>query len=162
MSDVIEQTFYVAGFLTALGWPLIGARAKGLSEPDLYWVGLWGIAGAFVGGGLLAYASQVSAGAGGDLTPAVILTGSKSAIGAFVGAGCAAWLYLRHRRLPVVPYADQAVCGIALGYAISRVSCFVAGDCFGISTTVPWGIGVPFGTDAYAEHLPAGWIVSGA
>lgn len=162
MSGVFEQTFYVAGFLAALGWPLIGARAQGLSAPDLYWAGLWGIAGAFVGGGLFAYASQVGAVAGGELTPGAILTGSKSTIGAFVGAGCVAWLYLRRRRLPAMPYADQAVCGIALGYAFSRVSCFLHGDCFGIPTTAPWGIGFPSGTDAYVVHLAAGWIAPDA
>ena len=58
----------------------------------------------------------------------------------------AAILWVIHRRRPAPwPVADAATPGLALGYAIGRVGCFLVGDDYGRPTDLPWGIAFPQG-----------------
>ena len=59
--------------------------------------------------------------------------------GLLMALAAAAW-YLRKRRLPAWRVADCAAPGIALGQAIGRLGCFMAGCCYGAHTDVPWAI----------------------
>ncbi len=49
-------------------------------------------------------------------------------------------LYMRWRRIPILAMADAAGPGLALGYAIGRVGCFLNGCCYGVPTDLPWGM----------------------
>ena len=43
---------------------------------------------------------------------------------------------------------DLASPAAAIGYGIGRIGCFLAGDgCYGIATTLPWGMGFPNGIE---------------
>ena len=67
--------------------------------------------------------------------------------GGFI-AGAAAVLYaMRKRRLPAWPTADAAALGLALGYGIGRLGCFLVGDDYGAPTGKPWGV-------AFRDGLP--------
>jgi phosphatidylglycerol:prolipoprotein diacylglycerol transferase len=52
-------------------------------------------------------------------------------------------LYMRRHRIPVLAMADAAAPGIALGYAIGRIGCFLNGCCYGCPTSLPWGVHFP-------------------
>ena len=54
------------------------------------------------------------------------------------------WM-IRRRRLPVWPLADAVAPGLALGYAIGRIGCFLVGDDYGRPTDLPWGVSFPVG-----------------
>jgi phosphatidylglycerol:prolipoprotein diacylglycerol transferase len=61
-------------------------------------------------------------------------------------AGAAAVLYVMKRRgLPWWPTADAAALGLALGYGIGRIGCFLVGDDYGKPTSLPWGVAFPVG-----------------
>jgi phosphatidylglycerol---prolipoprotein diacylglyceryl transferase len=47
---------------------------------------------------------------------------------------------VRRRRLPAWETLDSAVLGLALGYGIGRIGCFLVGDDYGRPTDLPWGI----------------------
>jgi phosphatidylglycerol:prolipoprotein diacylglycerol transferase len=51
-----------------------------------------------------------------------------------------AWWYLRRHRMPVWAACDAFAPGIALGHAIGRLGCLMAGCCYGKPTDMPWGI----------------------
>lgn len=88
-------------------------------------------------------------------------------------AGTAAVLFtLRHRGLPLVRTVDAAAPGLAIGYAVGRIGCFLVGDDYGRPTDLPWGVefrvGLPpttagnlrefFGVDV-ASSIPDGaWV----
>jgi phosphatidylglycerol:prolipoprotein diacylglycerol transferase len=60
--------------------------------------------------------------------------------------GAAAILFTIHRRrLPIWPLADAVAPGLALGYAIGRIGCFLVGDDYGRPTNLPWGMAFPVG-----------------
>jgi phosphatidylglycerol:prolipoprotein diacylglycerol transferase len=54
------------------------------------------------------------------------------------------WM-IRRRRLPVWPLADAVAPGLALGYGIGRIGCFLVGDDYGRPTSLPWGLAFPVG-----------------
>ncbi len=60
--------------------------------------------------------------------------------GAFIFGGIAAILFLRYRKLPLLPYLDGAGVGLLLGQAIGRIGNFINQELYGPPTTLPWGL----------------------
>jgi phosphatidylglycerol---prolipoprotein diacylglyceryl transferase len=60
--------------------------------------------------------------------------------GGLLAAFVVAWIILRKTHLPALKTADCFAPGIALGHAIGRMGCFMAGCCYGKETTVPWAV----------------------
>jgi len=65
--------------------------------------------------------------------------------GGFVAGAIAVIVVMRRRRLPLWATADAAALGLALGYGIGRIGCFLVGDDYGKPTNLPWGVGFPLG-----------------
>lgn len=63
--------------------------------------------------------------------------------GGVVGGGAATIAYLRGYRLDVARFADAAASALAVGHALGRLGCFMAGCCYGRPTTLPWGVRFP-------------------
>jgi len=63
--------------------------------------------------------------------------------GGFFAALLGALIYCRYRRMSFFSLMDLAAPFIALGYAITRVGCFLNGCCYGEFTDVPWGVVFP-------------------
>jgi phosphatidylglycerol:prolipoprotein diacylglycerol transferase len=59
---------------------------------------------------------------------------------------------------PIAVLADATAPAIAVAMAIVRVGCFLQGCCFGIVTSLPWGISFPRYSPAWDAHLERGWI----
>ena len=58
-----------------------------------------------------------------------------------VAAGtAAAWIVSRPLGLDPWSLSDAAAPGIALGDAVGRIGCLLAGCCYGLPTKLPWGI----------------------
>lgn len=64
-----------------------------------------------------------------------------------LGALAVVWV-ARRRRLPPWAVADAAAPGLALGYGLGRIGCFLVGDDFGMPTDLPWGVAFPRGLPA--------------
>lgn len=64
--------------------------------------------------------------------------------GFIAGAAAVLWVAWR-RRLPFWPTLDAATPGLALGYAVGRIGCFLVGDDYGRPTDVPWAVAFPHG-----------------
>jgi phosphatidylglycerol:prolipoprotein diacylglycerol transferase len=48
--------------------------------------------------------------------------------------------FMRLRKVPALSMGDAAGPGLALGYAIGRLGCFMNGCCYGVPTELPWGV----------------------
>jgi len=60
--------------------------------------------------------------------------------GAIIFGGIAAILFLRYRKLPLLPYLDGVGLGLLLGQAIGRLGNFINQELYGPPTTLPWGL----------------------
>jgi phosphatidylglycerol:prolipoprotein diacylglycerol transferase len=65
--------------------------------------------------------------------------------GGFILGAAAILFTINRRRLPLWPLADVVAPGLALGYAIGRIGCFLVGDDYGRPTNLPWGMSFPVG-----------------
>lgn len=72
--------------------------------------------------------------------------------------------YTRRREMPFLKTSDAFAPGIAIGHAIGRLGCFSAGCCWGLPTSLPWGVtftnqyshdvvGVPLGVPLHPTQL---------
>ncbi len=91
--------------------------------------------------------------------------------GSFIVGTIAAFWVIRRRRLPIWSTLDATGLGLALGYSVGRVGCFLVGDDYGRPTDLPWGmefrVGVPpttagnlrdyFGVDV-GDVAPETWM----
>ena len=64
--------------------------------------------------------------------------------GFLLGAAAVIWV-VRRRRLPMARTMDVSTLALTLGYAWGRVGCFLVGDDYGMPTTLPWGVKIPYG-----------------
>lgn len=69
-----------------------------------------------------------------------IWNGGMSFHGGVIAGVAAGLLHMRRQGLPVLAMADAAAPGLALGYAIGRIGCFLNGCCYGSETLLPWGV----------------------
>jgi phosphatidylglycerol:prolipoprotein diacylglycerol transferase len=153
VSLIIEPLLYWGvAVLVVLAATAIEAQSTRLDPWTMYLAGIVGLGGALVGGEL--YASFLASEPAGDA--------QRAAIGALIGAAAFGGLLLKLRGGDLLRYVDAAVPGIALGYAVYRIGCFVNGCCFGTPTDLPWGVTFGPGTEAFVSQVAQGLISSEA
>jgi phosphatidylglycerol---prolipoprotein diacylglyceryl transferase len=132
-----------AAYLTALWWLVRTGRKAGVHPDQLTSLGFWAIVGAIVGAKALMvvralpdYMSQPS-----ELLSRSFLTSAGDFYGGFIGGVIGALVFFRlNPTLRFWALADLAAPAIALGQAIGRIGCLMAGDDYGSATNLPWGI----------------------
>lgn len=74
--------------------------------------------------------------------------------GGFVVAAIAIYAMMQKRGVPFLPVADACGMGLAIGYAIGRIGCQLAGDGdYGVPTDLPWGMAYPDGVVPTLEKV---------
>ncbi len=135
--------FLAAAYLSALWWLLRGGRREGENPDRLVSLGLWCIVGAIVGAKALMIVRSLPEyfGNPSEIWSLSTLQSAGDFYGGFIGALlAAAWYFLRHRDMYFWSTADLCAPAIALGQAIGRIGCFMAGDDYGKPTSLPWAV----------------------
>jgi len=70
----------------------------------------------------------------------LIWKGGLEGFGVMLGVMAGAFIYSKIKKFDFWRFMDIAAPWFALGYAIGRIGCFLRGCCFGIPTSLPWGI----------------------
>lgn len=126
----------------------------GLSWDDLWTLMLVLMLGIFLGSVGL-YAALYGPGLAANLGP--IRQGRGVAGGSFFGvlggAAVGAWAFCRRRRAPFGPLADVLAAAAALGLAVMRTGCLLAGCCHGRPTDLPWGLAFHSGFSSVPRDL---------
>ncbi len=72
--------------------------------------------------------------------------------GGFLSAIAACTVYVFIKKISFIAWADFFAPIMALGYGLGRISCFLAGCCYGRSCNLPWAIELPWDTEHLARH----------
>ncbi len=104
-------------------------------------------------------ARLLHAAAAGDLSAvdtAVLLrpaAGDFSLYGGLLLAAAVGWVVCRWLGEDPMAVLDASAPAVAIGIAILRVGCFLAGCCFGVPTDLPWGATYPPGSSAHLHQM---------
>jgi phosphatidylglycerol---prolipoprotein diacylglyceryl transferase len=135
--------FLAAAYLAALWWLMRGVRREGLSSERATGLGLWVIIGAIVGAKALMVLRSLPEYLANpaDLWSLSTIQSAGDFYGGFLGALLAALIFfLCHPDIPRWQMADLCGPAIALGQAVGRIGCFMAGDDYGSPTNMPWAV----------------------
>jgi len=141
-----------AAYLLGLQFALTRARTRGLDRQRVMDLGIWIIVSALAGAKLMLLVTDFRQ---FTQSPRALLDLVRSAgvfYGGLIGAVVVAFVYMRRHRLPLWTTTDVFAPGIALGHAVGRLGCLMAGCCFGRPTSLPWAI---------TFHNPAASLNSG-
>ena len=134
-------TMLMVGFLAGLAWVIWDTRDDDDVDVDtLIDVTLAILVGAVLGSRLLAVALNWSDFAGRPEDILKVWEGGLSFHGGLVGGFGAAALYLWRRGMSIPRMADVLTPSVAIGYAFTRVGCFLNGCCHGSPRDLPWAI----------------------
>jgi len=70
----------------------------------------------------------------------IVGTAGLTIYGAVLGATLGVWIYSKLSRLQFGYLVDLVAPGIILAQAVGRIGCTLNGCCYGIETSLPWGI----------------------
>jgi phosphatidylglycerol:prolipoprotein diacylglycerol transferase len=132
-----------AAYGTAFWWLMRAGRREHVDVDALGSLGFAAIVGAILGAKALLILRDLPdyIETPGALFSLSLLASAGDFYGGFIGALIASAVYFwRHPRLPFWPTADLCAPAIALGQAIGRIGCFMAGDDYGRPAQLPWAV----------------------
>ena len=128
-----------AAYAAAFWWLLREGRREQVDVDELSSLAFWAIAGAIIGAKVLMVARDMPS--PGDVFSLSLLTSAGDFYGGFIGALVASAIFFsRHPGLPFWKTADMCAPAIALGQAIGRLGCLMAGDDYGRPAQLPWAV----------------------
>jgi len=132
-----------AAYLAAYWWLLREGQRQRLDIDAISSLGIWAIVGALIGAKVLMIVRTLPEYLAGpsDLFSLSLVTSAGDFYGGFIGALVASAIFFwRHPHLPFWRVADLCGPAIALGQAIGRIGCLMAGDDYGRPTQLPWAV----------------------
>lgn len=145
----------LAAFAAALTWMYIDRDRYDFTRGQVLQVALLGFAGG-IAGGRLGYVLLNWAEYSGDIAGALDLwRGGMSWHGGLGGALLVLGIAAPLMRVSFARIFDLAAPGIAVGYAVARVGCFLNGCCYGHQCTLPWAVTFPQTATATSPAFPA-------
>jgi len=154
-------------FLVAIQLFLVRGKARGLPEDRLSTLSLWLLVLAIAGGRILFVLTHWDEYKVDPLAIIRLWEGGLILYGGYALAIAGGIVYVRRAGLPVWRVGDAAAPSMAIGVGIGRLGCFLNGCCYGLPTTLPWGIQFP--PESYSstvfpnQHLhPSQLYMSGA
>jgi phosphatidylglycerol---prolipoprotein diacylglyceryl transferase len=114
------------------------AKRVGLAEEHIYSVGLWGIIGGIIVSRLLHVIDKW----GYYMAHPGQIIGFEglTVYGAVLGALLAVLIYCWVKKISFWLLGDVIAPGAILGQAIGRIGCLMNGCCYGLPTSLPWGV----------------------
>lgn len=149
-------TLLMLGFVAGILLARREARRLGLSAELPVDLGVWVlVAGVVFARGVFAALNW------GDFAarPVEVLyvwrQGGLSFHGGLLGGALAGAVFARRRGVPFLSLADMAAPGLALAYGIARLGCLLNGCCYGVPTSLPWGVRFPLFPDSHIMTAPS-------
>lgn len=129
-----------AAYLAGLWMAARRARRAGIDPSKVLDLGIWVIIAALVGAKALLFIVDYEQFTSSWAQFVTLLRSGGVFYGGLIAAVVVCIHQLRRHRLPLWACADLFAPAVALGYAIGRTGCLLAGCCYGVPTEVAWAI----------------------
>jgi phosphatidylglycerol:prolipoprotein diacylglycerol transferase len=139
-------TFYTYGFMMAIAFIVATfivrheAIRRGFRPEIVYDLAIVALIGGLAGARIFYVLGHWSEFVTTPLSVLAIWQGGFVWYGGLIGGAALVLIWLRRKGLRTLLVADMLAPGLAIGTAIGRLGCFANGCCYGIRTTLPWGI----------------------
>ncbi|MGD8239287.1 MAG: prolipoprotein diacylglyceryl transferase [Armatimonadota bacterium] len=137
------------GFVAGILWMRREGRHKGIGTDVVLDVALWTLLSSVLCARALFVALNWPEFAGSPRDIVWLSRGGLSFHGGVLGAIGAGSIFAVRRKIPFGTLSDIAAPAIPLGYALTRIGCFMNGCCQGFPTDLPWRYPQAPTTDAY-------------
>jgi phosphatidylglycerol:prolipoprotein diacylglycerol transferase len=128
----------VVGFALALWRAKGAAKRRGFNQDYIYDLSLIALLSGIVGARLLYILLNPDTESFKDFF--AVWNGGLSFHGGVLAAVITAIIYTRWKKLSFLECADMLSPSLAIGYAFTRIGCFLNGCCYGVATSLPWGV----------------------
>ena len=145
----------VLGFIAAV--TLIKRLGRGItSDPQsITNLALYCLIAGVVGARLFFIVHHSESFRGRPLDVFAIWEGGLEFLGGMILAIAVILSYLLYHKLPIRRFLDVLAIGLMLGLSFGRIGCFLAGDCYGKTTELPWGVRFPYRSLVYVSQINA-------
>lgn len=132
----------VLGVLTGLWMAVRLGRKAGLDGEAVLNLGIYAALSALAGAKLLMVLADLDfyLRNPGEIFSLSTFRAAGIFFGGLISALVVAYFYVRRKRLSFLAVSDVFAPAIALGHAIGRVGCFLAGCCWGQHSDLPWAV----------------------
>lgn len=156
IADIAIPSFWAMAFLGFFAAFLVIRRdlvERGYDVRDAYDMVLWAYIGGWVGARLFVIPAGWNYFVEDPI--AFLLSGSGWVwYGGLIGGAVAVLSWARRVGIPALVIADVAAPALAIGLAIGRIGCQLAGDGdYGVPTDLPWGMSYPDGVVPTTERV---------
>lgn len=131
------------GFFLGILWGVREAKHRSIAPEYVVDYALWALLSSIVGARLVFVLLDAGTYLHHPLTILEVWQGGLSFHGGFAAALLALWAYCRRHGLRLGTMADLVAPCVPLGYASARIGCFLNGCCYGVPTSLPWGMRFP-------------------
>lgn len=127
-------------FLSAIGLAVRRAKREGLDSQKIFDLCFYLVLGAIIGSRILFVVLNYRFYLDNPLQILKLWEGGLVYYGGMLGTLVVGIWYMRRHKLPLWKLADIMAPSVALGQAIGRLGCFMAGCCYGRQTDVAWAV----------------------
>ena len=141
------------GILAAMFMGRFLRKHLAITEDDFYTAAIWLLVCGIIGSKLLYWLVELDEIIKNPHFLVESLTAGFVYYGAFLGAAFGIFMFSKTRKKNFISFMDMLCPPIALGQAIGRIGCFLAGCCYGAPAKGSWGVIFPANVGSSA---PAG------
>lgn len=143
--------FFVAlGFFAGIAVTLLFAKREGIPAQSILDLAVFVIISAILGARLFYVIGQWDYYRANPFEIIMVQNGGLVFLGGLILTLLTVFIFARVKNISLLKLMDVLTPGTALGYAIGRIGCFLNGCCFGLPTSLPWGVVFPPGSLAAA------------
>jgi len=153
--------FIIIGIVIAISISALRLKQRGGSAGAAVDIAIWTVPFGIVGARFYHVITHFNDyfGAGKDpMTALYIWNGGLAIFGGLLFGALGAWIGARQAGIRFLAYADALVPGLLIAQAVGRLGNYFNNELFGIPTTLPWGLEIQPGNEAYPVGLPQGLL----